>query len=69
MRNDLPPELEKVRERARRAIGPVKPVDDATQAEQQFLFNAKRTNAGRMLPPQHLVYLAPIELLGFRDRG
>lgn len=69
MRNDLPPELEKVREKAWRAIGPVKPVDDATQAEQQFLFNAKRTNAGRKLPPQHLVYLALVELLGFLDLG
>lgn len=60
----LSPELEKVRASAMRAISPVKPA-----ASKHFLFNAKRTNAGRHLPPYYLVYFLLVDLLGFKHLG
>jgi len=65
----LPKELEGIREAARRAINPIKPADASTQAESKFLFTAKRTDAGRSLPPYYLVYFLLVELLGFKDLG
>ncbi len=69
LRTDLPSELEPVREAARCALGPVKPATESTQADKDFLFNAKRTDAGRKLPAQHLVYFVLADLLGYRDLG
>ncbi|WP_133121828.1 hypothetical protein [Pleomorphomonas carboxyditropha] len=68
-RTHLPPELEPVREAARRALGPVKTATENTKADKNFLFNAQRTDAGRQLPAQHLVYFVLADLLGFRDLG
>lgn len=65
----LPPELEKIRLSAKRALGPVMPATDQTRADTNFLFSAKRTDAGRLLPPQHLVYFTLVDLLGFKDLG
>jgi hypothetical protein len=65
----LPPELLKVRERAMRALAPVKPADATTEAEPHFLFNAKRTDAGHLLPPYYLVYFLLVDLLGFKNLG
>lgn len=65
----LPPELLKVRERAMRAIAPLKPADATTEAEPHFLFNAKRTDAGHLLPPYYLVYFLLVDLLGFKNLG
>ncbi|MFC5844794.1 hypothetical protein ACFP1J_23795 [Aminobacter ciceronei] len=69
MRTDLPPELEAVRNVARRALGPVTPTTDNTKADKDFLFKAKRTEAGRKLPAQHLVYFVLADLLGFKNLG
>lgn len=69
MKLSLPAELEVVRERARRAISPIKPVDADTRAENDFLFKAKRTEAGRSLPDYYLVYFLFVELLGFQNLG
>jgi hypothetical protein len=49
-----------------RAISPIKPADASTRAEPNFLFTAKRTIAGRSLPPYYLVYFLLVNLLGFR---
>jgi hypothetical protein len=68
-RTDLPSELESVREAVRRALGPVKPATENTPATKDFLFNAKRTDAGRKLPAQHLVYFVLADLLDFHDLG
>lgn len=68
-RHTLSPELEGVREKARRALGPVSQATENTPADKDFLFNARRTDAGRKLPPQHLVYFVLADLLGFRDLG
>ena len=65
----LPPELQPVREAARRALGAVLPARPITGAEENFLFDAKRSEAGRALPPYYLVYFLLVELLGFRNLG
>jgi len=65
----IPSELEVVRETARQAISPIKPVDTGTEADKKFLFTATRTDAGRRLPPYYLVYFLLVDLLGFRNLG
>lgn len=69
MKTPLPPELEAVREKALRAIRPLKPLDSSTQHDPKSLFLARRTDAGRDLPPYYLVYFLLVDLLGFRDAG
>jgi hypothetical protein len=54
---------------ARVAISPLKPAGVDTIAEKDFLFSAKRTDAGRSLPPYYLVYFLLVNLLGFRNIG
>lgn len=65
----LPRELESVREYARRAILPIKPVDASTEAEPKFLFTATRTDASDSLPPYYLVFFLLIDLLNFKNLG
>lgn len=65
----LPPELEPVRDAARRALEPITPATKQTRADKNFLFDAKRTEAGRNLPPYYLVYFLLVELLGFKNIG
>jgi hypothetical protein len=65
----LPPELEGVREAARRAVFPIKAADASTKADQKLLFNATRINAGRRLPPYYLVYFLFVDLLGYPNLG
>jgi hypothetical protein len=68
-KNFLPANLEPVRDAARRALGPVIPATSKTRADKNLLFVAKRTDAGRELPPYYLVYFLLVELLGFRNLG
>jgi hypothetical protein len=65
----LPKELQRVRETTKRAIFPIKPADASTRSDTNFLFTAKRTIAGRSLPPYYLVYFLLVNLLGFRSLG
>jgi hypothetical protein len=65
----LPPELEPIRDAARLALGPVIPATSQSHANQNFLFDAKRTEAGRELPAYYLVYFLLVELLGFKNLG
>jgi hypothetical protein len=67
--SQIPKEFDELRERARQAISPLKPADDHTKADDKFLFMAKRTDAGRRLPPYYLVYFLLVDLLGFRNLG
>jgi hypothetical protein len=69
LKMSLPPELEFVRERALRAIQPLKPLDSFTQHDPKSLIFACRTNAGRELPPYYLVYFLLVDLLGFKNAG
>ena len=65
----LPPDLDKVRELAQRAIVPIVPAHTETKAAKNFLFTATRTDASRQLPPYYLVYFLLVDLLGFTDLG
>lgn len=65
----IPKELEPIRRKALRAIQPIKPADDSTKADDDLLFKAKRTNAGKNLPQYFLVYFLLVDLLGFRNSG
>lgn len=65
----IPAEFEVVRQAALRALGPVRQTDTSTRAEKNFLFDAKRTDAGRDLPPHYLVYFLLVQLLGFKNLG
>jgi hypothetical protein len=65
----IPPELEPTRETALRALGPIKPADSSTQASEDFLFSAKRTQASDELPPYYLLYFLLVDLLGFENLG
>lgn len=66
--NNLPDDIEKLREVARQAISPVRPADKHTRVGELFL-KAQRTKAGRELPDHYLVYFLLVEFLGFRDLG
>lgn len=50
-------------------IKPIIPATESTQAEKDFLFSAKRTQAGRSLPPYYVVYFLFVDLLGFKNLG
>lgn len=66
----LPPELERVREAARRAIGEVEPAGPPKGSEESHgLMLSTRTNGGRDLPPYYLVYFLLVDLLGFDNLG
>ncbi|WP_456386271.1 hypothetical protein [Desulfolithobacter sp.] len=65
----IPEEFKFIQERVLRVIKPIKPANDSTQAEKDFLFAAKRTQAGRSLPPYYLVYFLFVDLLGFKNLG
>ena len=62
-------DIDDIKQKALEALSPLKPTDEQTKADNKFLFTAKRTNAGRSLPPYYLVYFLLVELLGFRNLG
>ena len=63
------PDFEKIRERAARALAPLKPADKQSIAPKDLLFVAKSTKAGRHLPEPYLVYFLLVDLLDYRDLG
>ena len=63
------PNFEKIKERAARAIAPLKPTDKQSVAPKDMLFAAKSTNAGRHLPEPYLVYFLLVDLLDYKDLG
>jgi hypothetical protein len=65
----IPEEFDPLCERARRAMAPLKPADKTTKAADNLLFIAKRTEAGRRLPPYYLVYFLLVDLLEYRNLG
>lgn len=69
MKSPLPTELAAIREKALRAIRPLKPLDSSTEHDPKTLFLARRTDAGRELPPYYLVYFLLVDLLGFPHAG
>ena len=63
------PNFEKIKERAARAIAPLKPADKQSVAPKDMLCTAKRTNAGRHLPEPYFVYFLLVDLLDYKDLG
>lgn len=62
-------DINQVRAAAQAAIAPLKAATSETKADKNFLFDAKRTDAGRSLPPYYLVYFLLVDLLAFRNIG
>lgn len=65
----LPPELQAAQNRARRALREVGPASSDISRAMPYWLNAKRTDAGRQLPEDYLVYFLLVELLGFPHTG
>jgi hypothetical protein len=65
----LPPELEAVREKARRALQEVPPAGPPRSGESKALLLSSRTNGGRSLPEYYLVYFLLVDLLGYYHLG
>jgi hypothetical protein len=59
---------DKFKESISRIISPIKMVDDSLNLF-PFFFTAKRSNAGKSLPPYYLVYFLFIDLMEFEDLG
>lgn len=62
-------ELETFKDRAAKAMAPIRPSSKTTVWGEQFWLTAKRTSAGRNLPPYYLVYFLLIDLLAFPHTG
>lgn len=62
-------DLDPIRNKVRTAISPLKPAGSESAAPDNFLFDAKRTEAGRQLPAYYLVYFLLVDLLGFKNLG
>ena len=63
------PYFKKIKERAARAIAPLKPADEQSVAPRDMLFAARRTSASQHLPEHYLVYFLLVDLLDFKDLG
>ena len=58
-----------LREKARKAIAPIKPADENTKSKQDFLFSGKRAIGAKELPSPYLIYFLLVELLNFKELG
>jgi hypothetical protein len=65
----IPGELQAVRAAATAEIAPIKPLDLGVIRNTSFLFDARRTAAGRELPEYYLVYFLLVDLLEFPNLG
>lgn len=65
----FPDDLSMLRSRILSAIAPISPINERTIAEENFLFKAQRTEAGRSLPEYFLCYFLLVDLLGFKNLG
>ena len=67
---ELPDEIEDLKIKVKSILNPIcSAVDKGTKADKNFLFSAVRTDAGRSLPPYHIVYFLFVELLGYKNLG
>src|SRR5579859_7493632 len=69
VQTSLPPELENVRDAAKRAVAPIRPANKASRAASNLLFTAQDTEASRDLPRYYFVYFLLVDLLGFQNLG
>jgi hypothetical protein len=67
---NLPNDIDTLREQVQKVLAPiVSAVENDTTAEENFLFDAERTDAGRSLPPYYLIYFLFVDLLGYKNLG
>lgn len=62
-------DIEKYKQNALKILSPIKPADNKTKAENNFLFSAIRSDAGRDIQDYYLVYFLFVNLLGFKNLG
>ncbi|MCP1994385.1 hypothetical protein [Flavobacterium sp. HSC-61S13] len=62
-------DIEKYKQDALKILSPIKPADNETKAEKDFLFSAIRSDAGREIQDYYLVYFLFVKLLGFKNLG
>lgn len=62
-------DIEEIRQRARKAIQPLRQANFHVTTANELLTSARRTDAGRNMPPYYLIYFLLIDLLGFRNNG
>ncbi|HHQ4541227.1 hypothetical protein [Aeromonas veronii] len=65
----LPEEMDLLKERVLSTLHPIVPAHSGTPAEKNFLFTAKRTDAGRRLPEYYLCYFLLVDFLDFKNLG
>jgi hypothetical protein len=66
---NFPEDLEVLKASIVDALHPLRPADQSTKAEKNFLFSSKRIDAGRSLPQYYLCYFLLVDLLNFRNLG
>src|SRR5690606_27153917 len=64
-----PMDIDEITRRALRAIAPLTQAELDAATYRELFMSAKRTDAGRTLPPYYLVYFLLVDLLGFRNNG
>ncbi len=69
MMPDVPEEFAPLQNLTRRAVAPMRPVDEGTRARHDFLFSGKQAIGPDGLPPPYLIYFLLVDLLGFKDLG
>jgi len=62
-------DLKVLKNEIEQCISPIKPVNDKTLVEKDFLFKAQKTEASKKLPPYYCVYFLFVELLGYKNLG
>jgi len=62
-------DIEKYRKKALQILSPIKPADKGTNAVNDFLFSAKRSEASRLLPEYYLIFFLFSDLLNFKNLG
>lgn len=62
-------DIERYKTTALAILSPIRPVDDNTQAQKDFLFTAVRSNASKDLKEYYLIYFLFADLLKFENIG
>ncbi|WP_103070844.1 hypothetical protein [Aquimarina sediminis] len=62
-------DIEKYKQKALQILSPIKPADKGTNAVNNFLFSAKRSDASRLLPEYYLIFFLFSDLLNFKNLG
>jgi hypothetical protein len=67
---NFPNDIDNLRAKIQKILDPIaSALEKGTKAENNFLFTADRTDAGRSLPPYYIVYFLFVDLLGYKNLG